>query len=181
MVKEDSRVSVSFAFLFFSQLDEVASVLTFADHTRNANIPFGHVGLKSAPRKDGQGWHRSLSANRKLQLVSRCPGTARKPAPDSPLSGMLVGYMSRALSTENWRRGCQSMMYPVGADEFPGLWPRSARWLAPWAQVCSAKVHSICGWEPWFAGIGRRIGHMWRALLSESRIRKCLIQQKGGF
>lgn len=24
------------------------------------------------------------------------------------------------------------------------------------------KVHSICGWNPWFAGIGRQIGHMWR-------------------
>eukprot|EP00434_Breviolum_minutum_P006345 symbB.v1.2.005598.t1/scaffold326.1/size228935/20 len=23
-------------------------------------------------------------------------------------------------------------------------------------------VHSICGWNPWFAGIGRQIGHMWR-------------------
>lgn len=23
-------------------------------------------------------------------------------------------------------------------------------------------VHSICGWNPWFAGIGHQIGHMWR-------------------
>lgn len=23
-------------------------------------------------------------------------------------------------------------------------------------------VHSICGWQPWFAPVGRRIGHMWR-------------------
>eukprot|EP00931_Biecheleriopsis_adriatica_P103003 TRINITY_DN77899_c0_g1_i1.p1 TRINITY_DN77899_c0_g1~~TRINITY_DN77899_c0_g1_i1.p1 ORF type:complete len:716 (-),score=134.30 TRINITY_DN77899_c0_g1_i1:17-2143(-) len=25
-----------------------------------------------------------------------------------------------------------------------------------------AVVHSICGWEPWFAPVGRHIGHMWR-------------------